>query len=90
MTLRRLEKWVAMLADRDRNKADLQRKLNLATDALLPFALFAERWDKNPIRGLDDALYSIHAGAGDEDIEGVLRLSDCKQARAALAGIEKK
>ena len=47
-------------------------------EALRPFAEFANKWDKNPIRGLDDALYSIHN-------EASLRLSDCKTARAALA-----
>lgn len=49
--------------------------------ALAPFAWFAERWDRNPLRGTDDNFYSIHSG----EAEAKLRVSDC---RAALAAIE--
>jgi hypothetical protein len=50
--------------------------------ALEPFADFADKWNANPMRGLDDELYSIHNG----DIGASFRLSDCKKARAALDG----
>lgn len=49
--------------------------------ALRPFALFAEKWEANPIRGLADELYTIHSG----DQEAVLRLSDCQRARRILS-----
>jgi hypothetical protein len=49
-------------------------------DALAPFARFAEQWNRNPLRGIDDVLYAIHAGADRAEI----RLSDCRRALAAL------
>ena len=64
-------------AEQDKRQSAEFRCEELA-EALRPFAEFANKWDKNPIRGLDDALYSIHN-------EASLRLSDCKTARAALA-----
>ena len=49
--------------------------------ALKPFAVFADKWDAAPLRGVDDILYAIHS----EEKHGEIRLSDCKAARAALA-----
>lgn len=49
--------------------------------ALTPFAEFAEKFEQKPISGLDDELYSIHAGQH----RAVFRLSDCRRAIAVLA-----
>lgn len=38
-----------------------------------PFAMFAKVWNKKPIRGLHDDLYTIHN-------EASLKLSDCQSA----------
>lgn len=53
--------------------------------ALRPFALFAERFDAKPIRGIADEVYGIHGGDV-EPIGASLRLSDCRKARKALLG----
>jgi hypothetical protein len=63
-----------------RERADRAER---AETALRPFAAFADAWDRKPIRGIHDEVYAIHAGAD----RGVLRLSDCKAARAALAPV---
>jgi hypothetical protein len=63
-----------------RERADRAER---AEKALRPFAAFADAWDRKPIRGIHDEVYAIHAGAD----RGVLRLSDCKAARAALAPV---
>ena len=69
-------------AEQDKRQSAEFRCEELA-EALRPFAEFANKWDKNPIRGLDDALYSIHN-------EASLRLSDCKTARAAIDAARKE
>jgi hypothetical protein len=61
----------------------LRQRAERAEKALRPFAAFADAWDRKPIRGIHDEVYAIHAGAD----RGVLRLSDCKAARAALAPV---
>jgi hypothetical protein len=60
-----------------------EQRAERAETALRPFAAFADAWDRKPIRGIHDEVYAIHAGAD----RGVLRLSDCKAARAALAPV---
>lgn len=59
----------------------LREKVKKLNEALKPFAAFAERWDKNPLRGIDDTLYSIHGGESCGGTE--LKLSDLKNARDA-------
>jgi hypothetical protein len=49
--------------------------------ALKPFAEFARAFYANPMRGVDDALYSIHGGAEAPSGKGAeLRLSACRAA----------
>ena len=55
------------------------------SDALQPFAFFAEQWNKNPINCLHDTLYSIHSG----DDAAEFRLSDCKKAAELLREVGK-
>lgn len=88
-----LQKSLAILAEHDYDAtasaaADelkaLEGRVRALEDALRPFALFAERFDANPLRGISDTLYGIHGGC--EGKEAELRLSDCRNARAALVG----
>lgn len=51
-------------------------------EALEPFARFADAWDAQPLGGVADQVYTIHAGT---IYEASLRLSDCRAARQALA-----
>jgi hypothetical protein len=68
--------------DRERMRAEkAEAELVRLREALRPFALFAEKWDIKPLRGISDEFYAIHAG---ED-GAALRLTDCRKARAALA-----
>lgn len=60
----------------------LRERVRTLEDALRPFALFAEKLDTTPIRGIADTLYAIHA----EERAAELRLSDCRNARKALLG----
>ena len=52
-------------------------------EALRPFALFAEKWEANPV-GTADEFYAIHGGADGAS----LRLSDCRRAKELLAKID--
>lgn len=63
----------ALQAERDAALALLRE----AAEALEPFAAFADAWDKQPLRGIDDRVYSLHG-------ETHLKLSDCKRARVVL------
>ena len=63
-------------------KIELERRLASAVEALRPFALFAEKWDAQPLRNIDDEFYSIHTGT---QWAASLRLGDCRKARTALA-----
>lgn len=81
--VRALGKALAQMARASARVAELEA-------ALRPFALFAERFDAVPMRGLDDVLYSIHGGEGAPSGKGAdLRLSNCRRARAALLGSAK-
>lgn len=57
------------------------RELNELRAALEPFAHFARQWERNPLCGIADELYAIHAG----ERGAALRLSDCQRAAAILA-----
>lgn len=53
--------------------------------ALRPFAEFADKWDAEPISGLNKSeLYVVHNSAG----RAVFSLDDCYAARAALATLD--
>lgn len=54
-------------------------------DALLPFAKFAYHFNAAPLRGTDDAVYSIHGGEGVTEHGADIRLSDCRKALTVLA-----
>jgi hypothetical protein len=69
------------LTDAVIHAAEAKGRVARLEEALTPFATFADRWDANPIRGLDDVLYAIHS-TDEQRVE--LRLSDCKKARKAL------
>ena len=74
--------WEAEKKIRERNKTltpDTAREL---IEALTPFAVFAEKFDQNPLGGLDDEFYGIHYGT---EFKASLRFSDCRKALKALS-----
>lgn len=64
------------------NLPALLAALEERTEALRPFAKFAEQWNRKPMRQMDDEFYAIHVGT---EYEASLRRSDCEKARVALA-----
>lgn len=57
-------------------------ELQEAVELLRPFADFAEGYEQQPLRGIDeDETYCIHNKAG----KLTFRISDCRKARAFLA-----
>lgn len=59
----------------------LKARIRELEAALMPFATFAEAYDRKPLRGMHDEFYSIHAGS---EFEAGVRFSDCKRAALAL------
>ena len=52
--------------------------------ALMPLAHFVAALDAQPIRGIDDVLYSIHGGSSNPSVGAEIRLSDLRKTVAAL------
>lgn len=52
--------------------------------ALKPLADFVAALDAQPMRGIDDVLYSIHGGASNPGVGAEIRLSDLRRCVAAL------
>lgn len=59
----------------------LKARIRELEAALLPFATFAEAYDRKPLRGMHDEFYSIHAGS---EFEAGVRFSDCTRAALVL------
>lgn len=76
--------YAALVREAGVERLVLEARIEALESALRPFALFAEKFDAAPIRGIADTLYAIHA----EEKAAELRLSDCRKARAALLGEE--
>ncbi|WP_157131264.1 hypothetical protein [Burkholderia pseudomallei] len=59
----------------------LKARIRELEAALMPFATFAQAYDRKPLGGMHDEFYSIHAGT---EFEAGIRFSDCKRAALAL------
>ena len=65
---------------REKFEAERSGKAKLV-EALRPFEAFAKAFDRKPVKGLGDDLYSIHPFS---EFEASIRLSDLRRARAAI------
>lgn len=82
--------WGVVLEEMHRARASektTNAQILALQDALLPFAKFAYHFNAAPLRGTDDAVYSIHGGEGATVHGADLRLSDCRKALTVLAAM---
>lgn len=67
---------------REKTIAQQRQTIDALMTALKQFSDFADAWDRMPLRGISDRLYSIHSGT---EYAAHLSLSDFKTARDVLA-----
>ena len=63
-----------------------QTLVELAEAALRPFAAFIDAYERKPVKW-DDEFIAIHVGT---EFEATLKLSDLREARAALRAMEER